>query len=587
MRKQSALTSGLSLSEATHCSEAASPCTSTQVSGSPPAQFLPQPSLLSSSPIDITLSQVCAMESSPVREPELTSSKWPVEDSGYQTKTDLPVLKSPHASHGVCSGAPSPLAASSPHDAAPELDSPSYAAFLDAAQDSLNDSLHADIADTEYQAVGADLMMSVCEKRAPCAQPLTVADGGRPSASPIARTSRSTSSTSKSSSSQLHQQRRRVPLQVVVGHQLPGGFSEEELYSLGVHLSVMNVSAANAASFHFYGAHFFSAVVLSGAPICVGDGAVLTLSSGSAGVEQFWEAFVNCPEVDAKLVGRDWFVNHYRWVVWKLAALEVAFPHKFAGRCLSPDHLMQQLRHRYHREIDGAERPAIRKICEQDDIPSRTMVLCVSAIHPDRLTNNNLSRSTVDGSLHKTGEADNSAKSVESETLSVPCIELTDGWYSLPAILDPPLKHQMKTGKIAVGVKLMIYGAVLVEGSGPCHPLEAPSSLTLKVSANSTRRARWFAKLGYQPSPQPFKVSLASVFSDGGLVGCVEVLIARAYPLIYMEKTLTGRNVFRNARSEEKAAAGYEAKRQAKVDTICSRVRKGFEDEIEQHGKGE
>jgi breast cancer 2 susceptibility protein len=27
-----------------------------------------------------------------------------------------------------------------------------------------------------------------------------------------------------------------------------------------------------------------------------------------------------------------WFYNHYRWVVWKLAAYEVSSPHQFAGR---------------------------------------------------------------------------------------------------------------------------------------------------------------------------------------------------------------------------------------------------------------
>ena len=36
--------------------------------------------------------------------------------------------------------------------------------------------------------------------------------------------------------------------------------------------------------------------------------------------------------VDPKLISHDWVYNHYRWIVWKLAAMEVAFPRQFGGR---------------------------------------------------------------------------------------------------------------------------------------------------------------------------------------------------------------------------------------------------------------
>ena len=36
--------------------------------------------------------------------------------------------------------------------------------------------------------------------------------------------------------------------------------------------------------------------------------------------------------MDDQLISEQWIANHYRWLVWKLAAMEVAFPGQFAGR---------------------------------------------------------------------------------------------------------------------------------------------------------------------------------------------------------------------------------------------------------------
>ena len=387
----------------------------------------------------------------------------------------------------------------------------------------------------------------------------------------------------------------RIPLEHAVGYHPPGGFTLDHLHSLGISDDTVSVRASNPIDFSFSGAQYFSSAVLSGSPACIGDGAMLKFSpGGQAGVLEFWEAFQDLSCVDEKLISYEWFVNHYRQLVWKLASMEVCYPHQFGGRCLTPDWLMLQLKYRYDREIDRAERSALHKICENDDVPSRRMVLCVSQVYGEKL----MAASSITGDNSKSAAAtdieNGNETMIQSETTkesksdsmkgNPPCIELTDGWYSLPCALDPPLKQMIKSGKIMVGTKLLIYGAELVGQNSPAHPLEMSSGCYLRISANSTRRARWFAKLGYQPVPRSFPVPLMSIFPDGGLVGCTDVVIARVYPIAYLEKREGKKSVLRSERMEQKIAALHEAERQRKIDSICSKVQREFEEEVAKQG---
>ena len=115
--------------------------------------------------------------------------------------------------------------------------------------------------------------------------------------------------------------------------------------------SVLSVFVSNASSFVFEGRGFFSPASLRRGWVCVGDGVVLKLSEGNtAGVEEIWRysfedlefykytsfsyssAFSISPGVDDTLISKDWFTNHYKWIIWKLAAMEICFPEKWAGR---------------------------------------------------------------------------------------------------------------------------------------------------------------------------------------------------------------------------------------------------------------
>lgn len=51
-------------------------------------------------------------------------------------------------------------------------------------------------------------------------------------------------------------------------------------------------------------------------------------------------------------------------------------------------------------------------------------------------------------------------------------IELTDGWYSIRALLDRPLTRLLNDGKLVVGQKLCVYGAELVGSEQAVSPLE-------------------------------------------------------------------------------------------------------------------
>ncbi|XP_019862481.1 PREDICTED: breast cancer type 2 susceptibility protein homolog [Amphimedon queenslandica] len=344
-----------------------------------------------------------------------------------------------------------------------------------------------------------------------------------------------------------------------------GGYSEEELLSKGVCPSVLSVSVSNASSFVFEGRGFFSPASLRRGWVCVGDGVVLKLSErNTAGAEELWSAFSLSPGVDDALISKDWFTNHYKWIVWKLATMEICFPEKWAGRCLTVDWCLLQLKYRYDIEIDQAKRSIIHKICEGDDTPTRHMILCV---------------------CHMTQETNASNEVAYS-------LELTDGWYSIPAKLDRPLSSFAARGLICVGGKLAVFGAELSGDQTNGHPLEVSKSKLLLLNANSVRRAHWSARLGLLPHPVPPSFPLQSIIPARGIIPAIEVIIARCYPLLYVERGSSdgdGRGfngrVFRRRHEEERVEREWEEKRQKKMEEIYKRVEKEYKEEVESHSR--
>lgn len=203
---------------------------------------------------------------------------------------------------------------------------------------------------------------------------------------------------------------------------------------------------------------------------------------------------------------------------------------------------------RYDVEVDHSRRPALRRITERDDTAAKTLVLCVCGVVSRGQSPN---RQSFDDSKTPRG-ADAGGGNPSA------VVWLTDGWYAIRAQLDEPLTAMLRNGRVAVGSKLIVHGAQLVGSQEACSPLEAPEALMLKVlsgaadtshcifqpgdrvncllclfqiCANSSRPVRWDAKLGFHKDPRPFLLPLSCLYSSGGQVGCVDMIVLRSYPI--------------------------------------------------------
>ncbi|KAK3813323.1 MAG: LOW QUALITY PROTEIN: BRCA2, oligonucleotide/oligosaccharide-binding, domain 1-domain-containing protein [Benniella sp.] len=234
-----------------------------------------------------------------------------------------------------------------------------------------------------------------------------------------------------------------------------------------------------------------------------------------------------------------WLSNHYGLIVWKLACYLRSWPNYFLSQILSwfcPAGVLNQLAYRYEREINLAERPALRRIVEGDEAAGRHMVLCIA-------------------SVAKVYMYSDKAK---EEVLKV---TVTDGWYVLPAVLDPCLTRAVEGERLKIGSKVHICGAKLL-GAENGVPLLAPAgtgatttSVSIVLQANSTRLAAWDTKLGFQRSPMIW-TQIRSISADGGLVPGLDVVVLRKYPVVFVETLKDGMTkIMRTVWEEHQAIA--------------------------------
>ncbi|CAN0456704.1 unnamed protein product, partial [Laminaria digitata] len=217
---------------------------------------------------------------------------------------------------------------------------------------------------------------------------------------------------------------------------------------------------------------------------------------------------------------------------------------------------------RHDVELDRAKKPCLKAVLQGDASASRPMVLCVSRVYdPEDL-----------------GARRGAAAAV---------VEVTDGWYPVDASLDEALAHFLRRGKIVPGTKLSLSNASLEAGGGTststsggdgsggvagADPLELlrrrsagelppGAGPRLRLVVNSTRRARWDARLGFfRPKrsggggggascagsleaggeKSALEVPLCTVVPGGGIVTATRVLILRRYPAVYISESFSG-----------------------------------------------
>ncbi|XP_063898605.1 breast cancer type 2 susceptibility protein [Helicoverpa armigera] len=272
-------------------------------------------------------------------------------------------------------------------------------------------------------------------------------------------------------------------------------------------------------------------------------------------IEKLKEMFQN--SVNDKLIPKGWLDNHLKLILWKLISYEVKFK---LQRVCNARNVIDQLKYRYDKELYNAQRSALRKIFEKDDVPSKTLVLCVAGIFENGV---NVASPTTDN----------------LELL------LSDGWYCIMTTIDKMLAQLVCQGKIVVGTKLVTNGAELVNCEQGISPWEDTSAVRLKIFGNSTRRAHWDARLGYHGNGAMLS-QLSSVRVDGGKVARLRVLVTRVYPALYVEKFEDGSTVTRSERLEHLHQMKSETERQAVMEKIYEEVEKEFADEDSQDSEG-
>ncbi|KZO89991.1 hypothetical protein CALVIDRAFT_491058 [Calocera viscosa TUFC12733] len=215
------------------------------------------------------------------------------------------------------------------------------------------------------------------------------------------------------------------------------------------------------------------------------------------------------------LATQEWVDNHWSLILWKLAGLVRAYPMDLTERW-SWSHVIDQLLYRYEREINRGQRPAVKKIQEQDCASTRSMVLTVCQI---KMT-----------TRQKADDPD--------QTEEHPEFVLTDGWYKIRASVDDCLGRATKMAKIQVGTKIAMSGIKLDAAKEGKEVLKALDDTMLKLTGNSTCLARWYTKLGF--APKPFVPTIASLSPDGGNVVMLHITVTKMFPIGYIDAFVEG-----------------------------------------------
>eukprot|EP00798_Chlamydomonas_sp_ICE-L_P015913 gene15913-22047_t len=315
----------------------------------------------------------------------------------------------------------------------------------------------------------------------------------------------------------------------------------------------------------------------------------------------------------------EWVSLQYRWIVWKLASYERRFPQQCSRKALTRQAVEEEMKRRYQHEHIDQHHPILRQLAEfQLSVPP-SMVLMVGAVQalapsPDMSSSSKPLILSLTGrkkatplSLHCRYQHEHIdqhhpiLRQLAELQLSVPPsmvlmvsavqalapspdmsgsswkLELSDGWYRLPARLDHPLSDLAGKGKIKVGCKLRVVGAQL-DGARAMDPFEAFASgaCHLVLHSNGCSPASWDAKLGAATVPKQLALRhLALVHPEGGTIPHTLLVVQAVYPLQFFTRGTDGAITFRTKRAHDAAASKYETKLQDVHDAALESVQKG------------
>jgi BRCA2, oligonucleotide/oligosaccharide-binding, domain 1/BRCA2, helical len=268
-----------------------------------------------------------------------------------------------------------------------------------------------------------------------------------------------------------------------------------------------------------------------------------------------------------------WLTNHVRWIIWKLASTERKFAPYLANKYLSFNAVANQLKHRYDREFRDGSRSAVRRLLNRDISASCMFILCVARI---KLCED--SQPGIDEAVHAVSRRD-----------STYLLELTDGWYALPAKPDNLLCNFISIGTIQVGTKLLISSASITGFEEGIDPLDRSfdsfsthKSPVLHISINSSRLARWNSKLGLvspkhvnAPDGMLLTKRISDIYDCGGRIPLIDLRVVRRYPVSYLDRQPCSsgtRSRILTEREEQSRVEAYEKQRQNLIDEIAEEI---------------
>lgn len=287
-----------------------------------------------------------------------------------------------------------------------------------------------------------------------------------------------------------------------------------------------------------------------------------------------------------EVVSDAWVRNHYKWIVWKLALLELyaesqaqirhhcnpdrAAPDELRlGTHLNYEAVKEELSMRYTKEYVEGKRSYLKGVLQRDVPFGVPCVLKVAAVVINTASSSTASRTP---NANRTPNA--KPNHVTTTTPTPTCtLELTDGWYSIYADCDRDLLAVAQSRKLYVGQKVRIFGAALTSGS-PGDPLEVVNETRIVLAYNQVHPVPPGTRLGAQPDSRPI-TPLSCINDKGGKVPRTVVSVLRVFAPMVWSKLPSGVETFQTAGKAGKAEAALEGE----LERIFSQVKSEIEQE--------